>query len=51
MDEFVIHLKFYNELNDFLPRLKRNRILGVKARDHQTVKDIIEDPAYLALEI
>ena len=39
---FFVTIRFYEELNDFLPITRRKRRFSVQLRHHTTVKDLIE---------
>ena len=42
MTGLAIQIMYFGNLNDFLPRNKKNKPLIISVRVHQTVKDIIE---------
>jgi len=38
----TIRIRFYEELNDFLPQLKKKKTYEIRVSSHQNIKDIIE---------
>jgi uncharacterized protein with PIN domain len=46
-----VTLRFYEELNDFLPERKKKQPFGVEFKERQTVKDIIESQGVPHIEV